>query len=46
MLAQSLVIGTNVYQLKFNNRTVPNKKLRLGKKLKINNHTAYDYFDS
>ena len=31
--------------LKFNNSTVPNKKVRLGKNPKINNRTAYYYLD-
>ena len=31
--------------LKINNRTVPNKKVRMGKSPKINNCTAYDYLN-
>ena len=31
--------------LKINKRTVPNKKVRLGKNPKINNRTAYYYLD-
>ena len=40
-----LLITLDFIHLKINNRTVPNKKVRLGKIAEINNRTAYDYLD-
>ena len=46
MLEFVLLLTTfDFIDLKINNRTVPNKKVRLGKITKINNRTAYDYLD-
>ena len=40
-----LFIVSDFIHHKNNNRTVPNKKVRMGKNPEINKRTAYDYLD-
>ena len=40
-----LFIVSDFIHHKINNRTVPNKKVRLGKNPEINKRTVYDYLD-